>query len=474
MRIGPFTITRSSPAPQTVVKAAPTQSFVTQWPSPPSAVGWWPFIRESFAGAWQRGIEINVPDVLSHSTVFACGTLIASDISKSCFDLVERDQDDITSPVEAAAFSPVLRKPNHYQNRIQFFESWVLSKVFRGNAYVLKARDGRKVVQSLYILDPLRVTPLVGPSGNIYYQIGQDVLSGIDSASVVVPASEIIHDRWNTLYHPLVGLSPIHACGFAAMQGLKMQRASANLFDNGTHIGGVLTAPGTISNETAMRIQKNWEDNYAGPANVGKVAVLGDGLHFDVQKTMSYVDAQLIEQLKWSDEKICSTHHVPPYMVGVGPPPNYNNIEALNQQYYSQCLQNLIESIELCLEEGIDVLPSGYEIEYDLDGLLRMDSATKMKEATDGVKGGIYTPNDGQKKFNKKPLEGGDTVYLQQQYFSIQALARRDAMEPAPAQPITAPVASKLAIEVSTKAASKDEAFDEEAFAVAFAEAMAA
>jgi hypothetical protein len=42
--------------------------------------GWFGTIRESFAGAWQRNIEINNQQVLSYGTVWACVTLIASDI----------------------------------------------------------------------------------------------------------------------------------------------------------------------------------------------------------------------------------------------------------------------------------------------------------------------------------------------------------------------------------------------------------
>jgi phage portal protein BeeE len=155
-------------------------------------------------------------------------------------------------------------------------------------------------------------------------------------------------------------------------------------------------------------------------------------MKFESLKNMTAVDSQLIDQLKWSDEKICSTLHVPPYMVGVGAVPTYNNIEALNQQYYSQCLHVLIASMELCREEGIGVLEAGYEIDFNLDELIRMDSATKMKTVTDGVRGGIYTPNEGRKIFNRKPLKGGDTVYLQEQDHSLTWLSERDAQGPAP------------------------------------------
>lgn len=440
---------RLGPVAVTIGKAA-EQSLITTWPSPN---GWWPVIRESFSGAWQRNVTVPVQDVLCHSTAWSCITLIASDIAKCELDLVQEDTNGIYVDVSNPAFSPVLRKPNHYQNRIQFVMSWIISKLTRGNAYILKERDNRNVVTALYVLDPTRVQVMVSPEGDVFYAISQDVLSGITEASLIVPAREIIHDIMIPLYSPLVGVSPIHACGRAAMQGLKILQSSEEFFENGSQPSGVLTAPTTISDETAKRIMQHWDENFAGARNRGRVVALGDGLKYE-QMSMTAVDAQLIDQLKWGDERVCSAFHVPPYMVGVGPLPNYNNIEAQQQQYYSQCLQVLVESLELCLEEGLKIeAPMGVEV--DLDNLLRMDSATKMKTATDGVKGGILTPNDGRLMHNKPPLKGGDTVYLQDQDHSIEWLAERDQnvpavpapVAPAPQPPMPVPVKADVALE---------------------------
>jgi phage portal protein BeeE len=137
-------------------------------------------------------------------------------------------------------------------------------------------------------------------------------------------------------------------------------------------------------------------------------------------------DAQLIDQLKWTAETVCSAFHVPAHMVGIGQPPTYNNIEALNQAYYSQCLQSLIESIELLLDEGLE-LPKPYGTEFDLDDLLRMDTATKVKAAADALKAGGMSPNEARKRyFGLGPTEGGESPYLQVQNYSLSALARRD------------------------------------------------
>jgi hypothetical protein len=50
-----------------------------------------------------------------------------------------------------------------------------------------------------------------------------------------------------------------------------------------------------------------------------------------------------------------------------------------------------------------------------------------MKTATDGVRGGIYTPNEARALFEMGPITGGDTVYLQEQDHSLESLAKRDA-----------------------------------------------
>lgn len=415
--------------------------------------GWWPFVREPFAGAWQRNLEAPRDTVLAYWTVWSCVTLIASDIGKLWINLVEESDDGICTPVESPAYSPVLRKPNHYQTRVKFFEYWIISKLVAGNTYVLKERDARGVVVALYVLDPSRVRPLVAPNGDVFYQLSRDDLAGLREA-VTVPAREIIHDICVPLFHPLCGVSPIFACGLAAIQGLQIQQSSVKLFANGATLSGVLTAPGFISTEVAERLEKHWAANYVGAENVGKVAVLGDGLHFEAM-TIRPVDAQLVEQLKWTAENICACFHVPGYMVGIGAAPPYTDIQSINLQYYAQALQNPIENIEVLLEEGLE-LRSGYGVEFDLDSLARMDTKTQMDIASTGVGRGVFTPNEARARFDLLPVRGGDTIYLQQQDTSIEALNRRDQAALAqPATPAQTPAVPALAVPSETPPADE-------------------
>lgn len=388
-----------------------------------SVRGWFSVIRESYAGAWQRNVDVVLADVLTHPTVFACITLIAADIAKMRLRLVALNSDGIWTETESNSFSPVLRKPNRYQNRITFFKCWLISKLAYGNTYVLKQRDARRIVTALYVLDPNRVRVLIAEDGGVYYELARDTLSQQREERILVPSSEIIHDLMHPLYHPLAGLSPIYACGLAATLGLKIQNNSAKFFENMSAPSGMLTAPGAIHDDTATRLKETFETKFSGD-NIGKLVVGGDGLHFE-PFTMKAVDSQLNEQWRETAKAVCSTFRVPAYKVGVEPPPSYNNIEALDRQYYNQCLQELIETIELLLDEGLE-LPKPYGTEFDLDDLLRMDTATMMATLRDGVNAGLLSPNEGRKKLNYGPVDGGETPVLQQQYWPLDQLAERE------------------------------------------------
>jgi HK97 family phage portal protein len=394
--------------------------------------GWHSIIREPHTGAWQQNVEIRHNTVLSYTAVYACISLIAADIAKLRLKLMEFTKDGVWRETDSPAFSPVIRKPNRYQNRIQFYQQWLASKLSRGNTYVLKERDHRGVVVALYILDPEKVKPLVAPDGSVYYEVRQNHLAGVADDTVTIPAEEIIHDRHIPLYHPLVGVSPLHAAALAATQGIAIQNNSAAFFQNSSRPSGILTAPGPIQPETAAALRDKWQTNYSG-ANAGRVAVLGDGLKFE-SMSMTAVDAQMIEQLKWTAENVCTAFSVPAYKVGIGTMPATQNAELLNQNYYSNCLQILLESIELCLDEGLGLerKKSGRElgVEFDIGDLLRMDQATATKTAAEAVGAGFLKINEARARFDLAPVVGGDTPYLQQQNFSLAALDERDKDKP--------------------------------------------
>lgn len=418
--------------PVTETKSA-TQPTVVQ------AVGTWQnilgMIRESFSGSWQQSVVVdnNPRTLLAFSAVYSCITGIASDVAKMYIKLDQVAEDGVWDCIDYLHGNDkfnwvlkLLRKPNHFQNRIQFITAWVLSKLMYGNAYILKERSitNPNEIVAMYVLSPLYIVPLVATDGSVFYGLNMDWLSQI-SEGKTVPASEIIHDRMPELWHPLIGVSPLYACAMSVMMGNKIQANSTNFFANSSRPGGILTAPGEISDETAARLKAAWETNYSG-ANAGRIAVLGDNLKFEAMREAAE-QSQLIEQLKWTVSDCARAFHYPEFKLG-GTIPSGTTVESLNILYYTDCLQNLVESLEACLDDGLG-LPVDMGTEFDVDCLLRMDTAALYESNDKGVGGGWLAPDEARKRDNRHGVPGGKMPYLQQQNYSLEALAKRDAKE---------------------------------------------
>lgn len=394
------------------------------------------YVREIFTGSWQRNISRTADDVLKNNAVFSCISLISGDIGKLSLILLKKTA-SYTFTLASDKLPKVLIKPNKYQTWQKFVEAWIHSLLISGNAYILKIKDNGELV-SMHVLTSTYCKPVITDEGDIYYEIQRTDLAN-EPTSRYITADEIIHDRINCFYHPLVGLPPIYACALAANQGLSIQENSEAFFNNMSRPSGILTSPTTIKQDTAERLKTSFESGYS-QNNIGRIAVLGDGLEFK-PLAISAMESQLIEQLRWTSETICSAFHVPMFKINIGGLPANADAEMLNQIYYSDCLQSLITGVEANLNV-LDITNEGIIIKIDVRDLIRMDSFKKMESLGKGVKDGWLKPDEAREELYLGPVPGGDTPYMQQQNFSLAALAQRDSAAPAPntiAPPTNAP-----------------------------------
>jgi len=414
-------------------KAAQALSPVGIWANSTSSLGW-TTVLETTTGSWQQDVPVNLTSVTANWAVWSCASLISGDIAKmpACLQKYNEAQEIWEEGDDWA----LLRRPNRYQTWIEFSQSWDYSQLFWGNTYVLKERDRKGEIVALYVLDPCRVTPLVAEDGSIYYELAMDNLAHLQDGRVIVPASEIIHDRYKTPWHPLIGVSPLYACGAAASQGIAIQGNSTAFFQNLSRPGGFLTVPGSISLEKATELKANWQSGFTGD-NAGKVALLSDGLTYQQNNIISASDSQLLEQLKFTGEMVCACFHVPPYKLGLGVMPTVANTGILNQEYFEQALQYLVTKKEARLTEGLELRQPNFRVSLDESALLRMDPAARMESYKTQISSGMLAPNEARRDENRPPLTGGDVAYLQVQNYSLEALNKRDSQpDPfAPAKP---------------------------------------
>lgn len=382
------------------------------------------YIHEPYSGAWQKNDELTLDQKTSFFAVFACISLISKDIGKMGLTLKAWKDGVLQKSNTPRDLKVIFKKPNHFQTWQQFQEQWTNSLLMRGNAYIFIVRDVFGVPVRFVCLNPDLVQVLVSEDGDVFYSVYEDYLAQTELENI--PASEIIHDRINCLYHPLVGLSPIFACGVAAGLGTHILNTTSKLFSNGARPASLLVAPGPLDPEKAKKMQQRWNEKFTG-AGVGGTAVLSDGVKY-IQLGISAVDAQTIEQLKYSAFMVATAFNVPPFKIGLEPPPS--DVQSANEIYFSDCIQSYVESRENLIDQALE-LKEKYKCELflDIDALIRMDRTSKMTYLKTGVGAGIITPNEARADIGLPPIDGGNTVYMQQQNYSIGALSKRDAKD---------------------------------------------
>lgn len=393
-------------------------------------------VQESYPGAWQSGVVLETSENLFRfSSVYACVSLISNDVAKLPARLQRQAADGVWDNVTSGSpFLPLLVRPNRYQNWSQFIQQWVMSKLSAGNAYVYLERDGRGgesnqvgVVRAMYVLDPRNVLPSEAPDGEVYYQVSSDELAQLQTRAVLSSA-EIIHDRMMPIWHPLIGVSPLYASGVAATVGIRIQRSSETFFKNLSRPSGQLTAPGRISDELVLRLKTEFERRFSGD-NVGRLFVSGEGLKYEAIAPPKSTDSQLSEQHEISVKDVAGAFHVPLYKIGAGQYPNLTSVGAMNQDYYDHAIQIHITGIEECLNWALGLGKLGLRVNLDEGGIMRMDPLARAEVTASEIKSATLSPNEGRLRENRHGVTGGESPYLQQQNYSLAALAKRDAKE---------------------------------------------
>lgn len=382
-------------------------------------------VTEAFAGMWGSNLRVeNTQSLLAFSAVFACVQLISQDIGKLPLRLQRLGKGEVWQDEDNPSYSPVLRAPNRYQTRNQFIVNWISSKLIWGNTYVLEQRSGANKVDALYILDPQRVSAMVAPDGSVFYKLNTDTLAGVETGGLIVAATEMMHDRAVCLFHPLCGVSPLYASAISTTQGLKIQHNSSRFFANMSRPSLHLSFVGQVDPEKAKLWKTDFEREFSG-GNIGRLLITGGDAKLN-QLTMPAEQSQLIEQLDWTGKDVARAFNVPLYKLGLEEMPS--DIVAVNQDYYNQVLQPNIDAIEELFKTGLD-LAKDLRVKFDTRELLRMDDKRRAERYELMTRAAVTTPNENRAAENLPPVEGGDTPYLQQQNFSLAALAKRDAQD---------------------------------------------
>lgn len=380
---------------------------------------------------YQRDLMIggyrNVP------AVYACVMAIARAMSQ-CYPRHVRVTSGRYEEITNSAAYRVLLNPNPYQTSPDFVLNMVAQALFDGESFAIATRNNRFEVAEIHPLPRGTCSPIIDDeTKEVFYAVGESPLAP-GGTDFVAPARDILHLRYHTPRHPLIGESPIKSAALAIGINVALSRTQAAFFSNMNRPSGIISTDATLNREQLTSLRQAFEEQAKG-MQAGRIPVLGGGLKFQPLSINSQ-DAQLVEAQRLSLEDICRVFGVPPPLVGDLSHATLNNAETLVQHFLSMSLGSYLEHTERAFDRLFGLSGGMEYIELDTAALLRTDFAGRIDGLTKAVQGGLMTPSEARSREGLGPIKGGDAAYLQRQMVPIDKIG--DLLE-AEAKPAPAP-----------------------------------
>lgn len=357
------------------------------------------------------GKTVNAANALTLSTVWACTRLVAGTISSLPLVVYQDGAHDTRERFKAHPLYQLLQySPNADQTALDFWQFMCVSLELWGNAYARISRGAGNRIVALTPIRPELVRARRMEDGSIRYRYNNA------GKLVEIGQDEMFHVR-GFGGSPLGGLSTLSFGRQSFGLALATDEAAALVYKNGLRSTGVLTTKDNrvLTPEQRDDIYKYVVDPMGGENN-GRPIVLEAGLGWESIQ-LSAVDAQMLQSRQFSVEDGCRWFGVPPHMVG-----HTTNSTSwgsgLEQQTIGFLIFTLRERLKRIEQAIMKQLLTPAErlkvtVEFNIEGLLRADSAARASFYSQMVQNGIMTRNEVRRLENLPPLPGGDDLTIQ-------------------------------------------------------------
>ncbi|WP_245408970.1 phage portal protein [Rhizobium wuzhouense] len=373
--------------------------------------GW---ISNSMRG--DAGEVVTDDTVLSLSAVWACVNLIAGTIASLPLVVYRTDnQGRRTVAREHKLYRVLHDSPNYDQTAVDFWEFVSASIELWGNAYARISRSGSDIA-SLHPIAPNLVSVRRLSSGTIEYRWTEDGKSFVETDKTM------LHIR-GFGGNPLGGMSTLHFGRHAFSLARAVDRSAGSTFRHGLRPSGVLTFEKWLSPEQRQVAEDKLNEKFLGAMNAGRPLILEGGTKWE-QLTISPDDAQLLQSRGFSIEEICRFFGTPPFMIGHTEKTTSwgTGLEQQTLGFQKFTLRRRLKRIEQALEKQL-LTPNDranrITIEFNLEGLLRGDSAGRARFYQQMTQIGAMTINEVRALENLPPVDGGDVPRMQMQNMPI-------------------------------------------------------
>lgn len=348
---------------------------------------------------------------LALSAVWACTNLLAGTIASLPLQVYRREGSSKTIFTAHPLYRVLHDSPNYDQTALDFWEFMSASIELWGNAFAEKAITAGRVT-GLMPINPDCVSVRRRPDGVIEYRWS------VDGKARSVTDAEVLHIR-GFGGSPLGGMSTLQFGKSAFGLARAVDRSAGATFKNSLRPSGAMVFKDFLSTENRRTAEERLVEKFSGAVNAGRPMILEGGTQW-VPLTINPEDAQMLESRRFSIEEICRFFGVPPHMVGHTENATSwgTGLEQQTLAFQKFTLRRRLKRIEQALMKQLltpEDRARGVVIEFNLDGLLRGDSAGRANFYQVMTQIGAMTINDVRALENLPPVAGGDVPRIQMQ-----------------------------------------------------------
>lgn len=365
------------------------------------------------------GLPVSAQSSMALSSVWGCVNLLAGTISSLPLQVYAAEAEGERALRRDHPLYAVLHdSPNADQTALDFWDFMTMAIELWGNAYARVDRLGGKV-SALTPIRPDRMSVRRKPDGSLTYRWSEL------GKSYDLPETEILHIR-GPGGDPLGGMSTLAYARSTFSMAMAENATAASIYRNGLRSTVVMKFKDWLSQENREIAKTALAEQYMGAANAGRPFIAEGGVEFQ-PLTLSPADAEMLASRSFSIEEICRFFGVPPVMVQHSSATTSwpTGVEQQVLLFQKFTLRRRLKRIESALTKQL-LTPAeraaGLSIEFNLEGLLRGDSAGRAAFYGSGLKDGWLTINEVRAKENLKPVEGGDVPRVQKQNVPITQL----------------------------------------------------
>jgi len=364
------------------------------------------------------------PDTaLQLSTAWACVRLLSETVGTLPLGVFTKDANgNKQASPDHDLYDLLHDSPNADQTALEFWEAQVACLCLWGNGFSEKS----SLVKRTTALSPLPCGPgLVqvyrNDSGARRYRFPDR------GKMEELPEDKVFHLRGFGVGGD-VGLSPIGYARQTMGAALAADEVAGGMFGSGLNLSGFVEykeGAKALTYDQLMELAQLFTD-FAGSKNAGRIMPLQPGTKFTALG-MNPEDAQLLQTRAFHVEEICRWFRVPPFMVG-HTEKSTSWGTGLEQQmigFLTFSLAPYLSRIEKAIKKQLIPAAERRRVyaEFNIEGLMRTDSAGRAALYSAFGQNGILTRNEMRGLENRQPLPGGDALTVQSNLVPLDQLS---------------------------------------------------